>query len=120
MNLHATWDLLKQTGSGWSEDKLPRLSAALAYYTILSAAPLLAIVLAIAGWVFGPQAVEGKIVEQLQGLVGQEGGRAIQDMIKHAGESRASGPAVIIGVIMLLVGASGVFVELQDSLNTIW
>src|SRR5207302_41114 len=91
-----------------------------AYYTILSIAPLLIIALAIAGMVFGKEAVQDQVVQQLQGLDGKDGGKAIQDMIKHASDPGSGVVAMVLGVVTLLVGASGVFVELQDSLNTIW
>jgi len=120
MTAQTIWDLLKETGTGWVEDKVPRLGAALAYYTILSAAPLLVITLAIAGLVFGREAAQGQLVEQLRGLIGQEGGEAIQTMLTHTSGLGSSIPAMVVGVVMLLIGASGVFLELQDSLNTIW
>jgi membrane protein len=121
MNLYAWWGLLKDTARGWMADKVPRLAAALAFYMILSAAPLLVIVLAIAGLAFGQDpAVRQKLVDQLQGLVGPEGGEAIKAMVEHASRPGSSIPAMVIGAVVLLVGASGVFAELQDSLNTIW
>jgi len=119
MTLKDWWGLLKDTGTGWVEDKATRLAASLAFYTILSAAPLLVIVLAIAGLAFGRDAVQGQIVEQLRGLVGQQGGEAIQTMIASS-SGPGTGFAMVVGVVMLLVGASGVFAELQDALNTIW
>jgi membrane protein len=120
MNWRTVWGLVKDTGSSWVEDKATRLAAALAYYTILSAAPLLMIALAIAGRIFGPKAVEGRLVEQLGGLMGEDGAQAIQTMIAHASAPGSSAVALVIGAVTLLVGASGVFVELQDALNTIW
>ena len=121
MDLHAWWDLLKDTGRSWMEDKVPRLAAALALYTILSAAPLLVIVLAIAGLVFGQdQSVRQQLVEQLQALVGPDAGEALKTMIDHASQPGSSITAFLVGVVVLLVGASGVFAELQDALNTIW
>lgn len=113
------WAVLKQTGTSWSQDKVPRLAAALAFYTILSVAPLLVVVLAVAGLVFGREAVAGRVEDQLRGLVGNQGGEALQAMIASA-EGPGSGVAMVVGVVMLLLGASGVFAELQDSLNTIW
>jgi membrane protein len=113
------WSLLKETGSGWIVDKVPRLAAALAFYTILSAAPLLVVALSIVGMIFGRAAVEGQMVEQMRGLVGEEGAPAIQSMIASA-SGPGSGAAMVIGMVMLLLGASGVFAELQDALNTIW
>jgi membrane protein len=113
------WRLLKETGAGWIADKVPRLAAALAFYTILSAAPLLVIALSIVGMIYGRRAVEGQMVEQMRELVGEEGGKAIQSMIASA-SGPGSGVAMVIGIVMLLLGASGVFAELQDALNTIW
>jgi membrane protein len=114
------WVLLRTAGSEWVVDKAPRMGAALAYFTIFSMAPLLVITVAVAGLVFGPQAAQGQIVGQLQGLVGDEGALVIQDMLKNASQ-RASGiAATVLGVVALLLGAMGIFGELQDSLNTIW
>ncbi|MBI3942837.1 MAG: YihY/virulence factor BrkB family protein [Chloroflexi bacterium] len=112
--------LLKDTFNAWNEDKAPRLAAALAYYTIFSMAPLLIIVIAIAGLVFGEAAVRGQIVGQIQGLVGEEGAQLIQTMIENAGEKNSGIFATIIGVVTLVLGAMGVFGQLQDALNTIW
>jgi membrane protein len=120
MNWKAGWDLTKEAGNGWLDDKVPRLSAALAYYTILSVAPLLVIALGIAGRFFDPQKVQDAIVNQLGGLIGEEGGKAIQTMIQHASNPGSSVTAIVVGGIVLLFGASGVFAELQDALNTIW
>ncbi len=120
MNLGAIWGLLKETVSEWSEDRVPRLGAALAYYTGFSLAPLLLIMISIAGLVFGREAVQGQIVEQLRGLVGNEGAEAIQGMMQSAARPRTGAFAAAISVATLLFGASGVFGALQDSLNTIW
>ncbi len=114
------WAILKKTGNDWLEDKAPRLGAALAFYSVLSLAPLLVIVLAIAGSAFGEEAARGEIVSQIQGLVGTKGAEAIQDLIVHAQRPGEGTMAAILGTITLLFGASGVFGELQDSLNTIW
>ncbi len=119
MNWRGGWGVIKKAG-GWVENKVPRLSAALAYYTILSVAPLLVIALAVAGLVFGRAAVEGQLVGQMKGLVGEQGGAAIQEMIKHASNPGSGITALVVGIIVLLVGASGVFAELQDGLNTVW
>jgi membrane protein len=115
------WYLLSTTFSGWSEDKAPRLGAALAYYTVFSLTPLLMIAIAVAGFIFGAEAARGQIVGQIQALVGEEGGKAIQTMIENAAREKNTGiAATLIGVATLLFGASGVFGELQDSLNTVW
>ena len=114
------WSLLTAAFSDFLEDRAPRLGAALAYYTALSIAPLLLIVIGIAGLVFGEEAARGQIVGQLQALVGDDGARAIQDMLAHARRPASGLIATIVGVVTLLAGASGVFGQLQDALNTIW
>ncbi len=114
------WGLIKESISRWSEDRAPSMGAALSYYTVFSLAPLLVIVIGIAGLVFGEEAARGAIVGQLQGLIGDEGGRAINEMIENAGKTGTGIVATIVGVVTLLVGASGVFVELQDDLDRIW
>ena len=113
-------ELLKGTYDEWSRDKAPRMGAALAYYTIFSLAPLLVIAIAIAGFVFGTKAVEGRITDQIQGLVGAESAHAVQTMIQSAHKPAHGLIATIFGVVILLLGASGVFTEMQDALNTIW
>ncbi|MEH2361485.1 YihY/virulence factor BrkB family protein [Nostoc sp.] len=120
MNLQAIWKLLQETFKEWSEDKASRLAAALAYYTIFSIAPLLIIVIAIAGAVFGEEAARGQIVGQIQGLVGKDGAAFIQTAIQNANKPQTGAIASIISVVVLLLGATGLFTELQDSLNTIW
>ncbi|MEH1888241.1 MAG: YihY/virulence factor BrkB family protein [Nostoc sp.] len=120
MNLQVIWKLLQETFKEWSEDKASRLAAALAYYTIFSIAPLLIIVIAIAGVVFGEDAARGQIVGQIQGLVGKDGAQFIQTAIQNANKPQTGALASIISVVVLLVGATGLFTELQDSLNTIW
>jgi membrane protein len=120
MNLKGLWGLLKETVQDWSEDKASRLAAALAYFTIFSLAPLLVIVIAIAGLVFGREAAQNQLSGQIQDLVGQQGAGMIQTMIQNTSKPSTSIIATIIGVITLLLGASGVFGALQDALNTIW
>ncbi|MEH1830952.1 MAG: YihY/virulence factor BrkB family protein [Nostoc sp.] len=120
MNLQAIWKLLQETFKEWSDDKASRLAAALAYYTIFSIAPLLIIVIAIAGAVFGEDAARGQIVGQIQGLVGKDGAQFIQTAIQNANKPQTGVMASIISVVVLLLGATGLFTELQDSLNTIW
>lgn len=111
---------LKEIYAEWNDDKVPRLGAALAYYTIFSLAPFLIIVIAIAGLVFGREAVSGQVVGQIQGLVGQEGATDIQEIISRASQPRQGIIATIIGVGTLILGATGLFGQLQDALNTIW
>jgi len=116
----AVFELLKMTFTAWSNDKVPRMGAALAYYTIFSLAPLLVIAISIAGLVFGAKAVQGQIMGEIQGLIGPDSAKAVQTMIQSAHKPANSTIASLIGLILLLVGASGVFSEMQDALNTIW
>jgi membrane protein len=115
-----TWGLLRQTAHDWLEDKVPKLGASLAFYTALSLAPLLVIALRIAGLVFGDQAARGEISRQLASLVGEQGGKAMQEMIANANQPTVGAVATALSLITLLFGASGVFGEIQSSLNTIW
>jgi membrane protein len=112
--------LFKQTFTEFSRDKVPRLGAALAYYTIFSLAPLLLIVIAIAGIVFGHDAAQGKIFEQLRGVLGSTTAEAMQEMVKNAAKPKSGSIATILGIATLILGASGVFGQLKDALNTIW
>jgi len=112
--------LLTRTYAKWNEDHAPGLGAALAYYTVFSLAPLLLIVIAIAGLVFGQEAAQGQIIGQIQGLVGQDSAKAIQSMIEEARKPAAGILATVIATVMLLFGATGVFAQLQESLNIIW
>ena len=116
----AALGLLKSTISACLKDNVQRMSAALAYYTIFSLAPLLVIAIAIAGLVFGEDAARGEIVGEIQELVGQDGARAIQAMIQSAYHPGHSVVATIIGIVMLLLGATGAFSEVYDALNLIW
>jgi membrane protein len=116
----AVWELVKSTASEWVADNCMRLGASLAFYTMLSIAPLLVIVTAIAGFVFGPDAARGGLVHELTELVGPEAAQALQTMLAHAYQPTAGVIATVIGVTILVLGAVGVFVELQDALNFIW
>ena len=120
MQLRTIWPLLKDTFQEWQEDKVPMLAASLAYYTMFSLAPLLIIVIAIAGLAFGEEAVRGQVDDQIQGLVGSDGAEAIQTMIANAYQPTSGIFATIVSIVTLLLGASGVFAQLQESLNIIW
>ncbi|MFN8473224.1 MAG: YihY/virulence factor BrkB family protein [Anaerolineae bacterium] len=121
MSLKDIFSLLKETFDQFNEDKAARLGASLAYYTIFSVAPLIVIAIAIAGAVFGRQAVQGQVIGTIQAVVGQQGGQAIETMVESASQPRAGGILItLLGIATLLLGASGVFGALQDSLNTIW
>jgi membrane protein len=114
------WAVLKETLAGWWNDNVPRMGAALAYYTLFALAPILVVVIAVGGMAFGPEAVRGQIVAQIQGLVGRDGAQAIQAILEGAAKSQWSIPATIIGVITFFLGATGAFLELQDDLDAIW
>ncbi|WP_107666387.1 YihY/virulence factor BrkB family protein [Cyanothece sp. BG0011] len=120
MNFRVLIKLLKETFKEWQEDDSSSLAAALAYYTSVSLAPLLIIVISIAGAVFGEEAARGEIVSQIQGLVGRNGAELIETAIENANKPQVSNFASIISIIILLFGASGVFAQLQKSLNRVW
>lgn len=122
MNIRRIWLLLKITFSQWRQDQASVMAAALAYYTVFSLAPLLIIVIAIAGAVFGEQAAKGELVMQMQGLIGKEGAQLIQTAIENASQLDPSqGPIpTLINIVLLLSGASVIFGQLQQSLNRIW
>jgi membrane protein len=112
--------LLKQTGKAWIDDNAPRLGASLAFYTLLSLAPILIVVVAIAALAFGQKAAQGQLIWEIQDLVGTEGARAIQGLIQSAYKPGTGTTATVLGVLTLVLGASAVVVELRDALNTIW
>jgi membrane protein len=99
---------------------VPQLGASLAFYTALSIAPLLVISLAVGAFVFGDDAARGEVASQMRSLIGSQGAHAVEDMIESANKSASGATATVLGVVMLLFGASGVFGELQQSLNKIW
>jgi membrane protein len=106
--------------TGWSKDDVPRLGASLAYYTLFAVSPILVIVIAIAGSVFGADAVRGRIVTQIDGLIGRQGAEAVQSILQSAHQSRTGTLAVIIGTITLFIASSGAFLELQHAINKIF
>ncbi|QOY87394.1 YihY/virulence factor BrkB family protein [Paludibaculum fermentans] len=112
--------LIGATFRSWQEDRAPRMGAALAYYLAISLAPTVVIILAVAGWAFGSQAAEGRLVWQIQDLVGLEGAKVIQSMIDGAHQPLRGVTASLLGLITLFFGATAVVSELRDSLNTIW
>jgi membrane protein len=120
MDLKATWGLVKVAAASWSDDYAPSMGAALAYYTLFSIAPLLLIVIAVAGLVFGADAARGEIMAQLQGLMGDDGARAVQGLLEAAHKPGQGALATAIGAVFLLIGATTVFGELQDALDRIW
>ena len=119
MNAKQIWPILKATADEFSQDRVLRLSAALGYYAIFSIGPLLAIAVGVAGLAFGQQQVQQHIQRELEGMVGRSSAKIISTMMSglHHGGSLIT---TIVGVIALLMGAGGVFGQLQDSLNTVW
>jgi membrane protein len=120
MKLKSSWNLLKSVFSSWSDDYAPSMGAALAYYTMFSIAPLLLIVISVAGLVFGEEAARGEIFHQLEGLMGGEGAQAVQGLLENANKPKQGIISTVIGGILLLVGATTVFGELQTALDRIW
>lgn len=114
------WIVLKDTFNGFMDDRCLKLSAALAYYTIFSLAPLLVLVMALAGAFLGEEAIRGQIFGQINGLVGNEAAKQIQDMIKNVGLSGKTSTALVFSIATLVIGATTIFVEIQDSVNLIW
>lgn len=114
------WNLIRKSVVAWVDDYAPSMGAALAYYTLFSIAPLLIIVIAAAGLVFGQEAARGEIVAQIQGLIGQEGAIAVQGLLKNANQPIQSIFATVVSIITLVIGATTVFAELQSDLDRIW
>jgi len=114
------FSMMKETASEWSNDKASRLAAALALYTLLSMAPLLMLIVAIMGLFFGDDAARGEVATQLRNLMGPQPSQAVETVLQSANRPTQGIVATVGSVAVLLFGASGVFGELQDSLNTIW
>lgn len=114
------WSSLKESFSGFSDHKVTKLSASLAYYTLFSLGPLLIVIIFIAGKFLGEEAVQGGIYAQMKSFIGANAAEQIQTIIKNAAISGKSGIAAVIGVVTLLIGATTVFGEIQDSINSIW
>jgi membrane protein len=112
--------ILKQTASDWLDDKAPRLAASLALYTLLSLAPLLILAVSIAGLLFGEEAARGQIAQQLSGILGDKGAVAVQAILANAKAPSSGILGTVVGLGIALFGASGVFGELQGTLNAIW
>ena len=112
--------MTKEIFTQWSDDNVPRLSASLAYYTILSAAPLLVISVGVASRVFGEKAAQGQLAYEIQTLVGGVAAQAIQAAVRGAHQTNAGLTATLLSIVPLVLGASSVVVELHDALNSIW
>ena len=120
LSFKGIWKVLKQAFAGFGDDKVVKLSAALAYYTVFSIGPMIIVIIYFAGVIYGREAVQGTIFGQIQGLVGADAALQIQSMIKSAALSNKGHFAAIIDIITLVMGATGVFAEIQESINMIW
>jgi len=112
--------LIRETADSWLEHHAPRLAASLAYYTLLSIAPLVVIAVALAGLVFGENAARGQISNQLGAIVGDQAAKGIEAVIANARSPSSGLASTVVGVVVLLFGASGIFGELQSTLDAIW
>ena len=120
MNASQVWGLMKNAVSGWVEHRAWSEGAALSYYTAFSIAPLLLIVIAVAGLVFGEDAARGAIVQQLQGMVSPDAAKAVESLLQSASKPAEGIVSTVIGVALLVLGATTVLAELQSALDTIW
>jgi len=114
------WQTLKRSGGEFVQDNGLKLSSSLSYYTIFSIGPLLILIISLAGIFWGREAVQGKIYGQIKGLVGNGAAQQIQDIIQNIEKAQLGTSGAILGLIVLLIGATGVFTEMQDSINFIW
>jgi membrane protein len=120
MRPRTAFSIAKEAAYAWMDDYASSMGAALAYYTMFSIAPLLLIVISVAGLLFGEQAARGEILAQLESLMGPDGARAVQALLEAANHPRTGALATIFGVAALIVGATTVFGELQNALDRIW
>ena len=114
------FSVIKNAGAGFIDDNCFKLSASLSYYTIFAMGPLFIIVISLVGLFFGREAVEGRIYFQLNDLIGSQAALQIQEIIKNIQQTQASTTGAIVGTVVLIIGATGVFTEMQDSINYIW
>ena len=114
------WKILKGTFTGFIDDKALKLSASLSYYTVFSLGPLLLLLISLVGFFLGKEAIQGQLFGEINGMVGNNAAIQIQEMVQNLELSGKTTSAVIIGVITLIIGATSVFGEIQDSINIIW
>jgi membrane protein len=120
LSLKGIWGALKASFQGFMDDKVPKLSGSLAYYTVFSLAPMFVIIIFVAGLFLGQEAIQGQVQAQLTSFIGADAAGQIQDMIKSSALQNKGGLALVIGIIVLIIGATTVFGEIQDSINQIW
>jgi membrane protein len=114
------WQDLKRTTNSWLEHEGPRLAASLSLYSLLSLAPLVILTIAVAALLFGRSAAQEALIDEVRDVMGGDGARTVQTVIEHGKEPHSGSLASVIGIIILIVGASSVFGELQSALNKIW
>jgi membrane protein len=114
------WGILKASFTGFNNHKVTKLSGSLAYYTVFSMAPLLVVIISLCGIFLGREIAEGQVYAQLEGFLGRESAVSLQQLIKNAYLDGKSTIALIIGIVTLLIGATTIFGDIQDSINTIW
>jgi membrane protein len=120
LTIRSCADLFKKTFANWVDINAPRLGAALSFYTMLSVAPLMVLCISLAGLIFGAQAARGQIEAQIASVIGPQGSEVIQSLLAQTSKPSSNIAAAAIGLVTLLFGASGVFLELRDSLNLVW
>lgn len=120
MAIKRFYALLKQTVMNWLDDYAPSMGAAIAFYTVFSLAPLVIIVIGVAGFFWGREAVQGQLFDQVSSMVGTEGGKAVESVVLGAQEPAQGIAATVISVVMLVIGSTTVFSELQSALDRIW
>src|SRR5664279_754755 len=120
ITIKGLWEILKNSFHGFSDDRILKLSAALAYYTVFSLGPLLIVIIFLCSFFFGREAIEGTIYGQIQGFVGHDAALQLQQIIKSATIGGKTKIAAIIGIITLVIGATSMFAEMQESINMIW
>jgi membrane protein len=118
--IKSIWQIIKDTGHDFISFRITRMSAALAYYTVFSIAPLLILVISVSAIFYGRSAIEGSIYEQIRSFVGDDAALQIQELIKNASIARGNAFASGASIVALIIGATGVFGEIQDSINFIW
>jgi membrane protein len=120
LRMKSIWLLFKDSAIAWDNDDIGQQGAALSFFTVFSLSPMLIIVIVLSSFVFGQRAASGHLVSQISGLIGNEGSSFVQSLITNAYKSDSNVLVTIFSVVMLLLGASAVFIQLRNSLNTIW
>lgn len=118
--LKLAWTLLRDSVKGWSDDKAPRLGAALSYYTVFSLAPVLLIVISVAGLVLGGDAAQGRLLDQMRGLLGNDAAKLVQEMLASTAKRKSGIIGTVVGVATLIAGATAVMLELEAALDEVW